>query len=197
MTAYIAFDKYIVEEETPYGTGVPLSFDEETAARESSRRKNVASWNRWLKVDVPGRESLLRMDEPLAGQSPEVFAALQKRNFLLTLFVTEGKKLYECMDGLIEGEDRKAESDRLFGEFCAEKLDFLASLPSGLDVLAFVNRKCRTHDMAKSSALLYSAGVKGALFGDASGERILLYNAAKDITVVEPRQGRLRGAAAL
>lgn len=193
MTAYIPLERYIVKEETPCGVGVRVSLDEESAARESSRRKNVASVNRWLCVGVPERESLLAMDAPLSEQSPKVSLALGDRNFLMTLFVREERKVYEGMDSLVSGPDPKAEAERVWAEFRAEKLAFLKKMGSGRDVLEFVNGRCRTHDMAISSALLYSAGIKGAVWNDGE-ERILLFNAAKDIKIIEPRQGRVEGS---
>ncbi len=199
MDAFIAREKYIVKERKPGGIGVSVTKDEDVAKYESTRRKNVESYNSWLSITIPDRSFFLDVAKPVREQTDDVIACLGKKEFLTTLFTSEARRLYAGMDELVSGETsseaRLEKSNSIFAEFLAEKKDFVMAVPSGEELFALICGRCREHDAGKSSALLYNAGIKGTLFSDETGERILLYNAAKDIIVTGERSGQLQEAA--
>lgn len=192
MDAFIAFDKYIVKEERSSGVGVLVAYDENTAKSESIRRRNVQSFNKWMLIDIPSEDSFIDVERPILEQPSFVLDCLKKRDFLLTLFINESRKLYSDMDILVaSSEDKKLKSEQIFNEFAEDKFLTLSNFDSGQRLIDFVNKRCRTHDLSKTSALLYSSGIKGTLFKDTSGQRVLIYNAYKDIVPVDIRQARL------
>lgn len=192
MEAFIALEKYIVNEEKKCGIGVPITLDEQIAMYESTRRKNVQSFNNWMLINVPGSQFFLDINKPIKEQSDEVLNCLMGRDFLMGLFIHEGKKLYSQMDSLLEGKDSKVEHTRLFDEFTKEKYDLILKIPSGQELFDFINSKCVTHDKGKSSALLYDSGIKGCFYHDETGERFLMFNAKKDIIPVEYRNAAIK-----
>ncbi len=200
MNAYIAREKYIVKERKPGGIGVSVTQDEDVAMYESTRRMNVESYNTWLFITVPDTSFFLDVSRPIKEQSAEVIGCLHKKEFLTTLFTSECRKLYKGMDDIVQNEtsnEAKLErSNKVFADFLSEKYDFLLNIPTGEELFGFIQARCRNHDPAKSSALLYSSGIKGTLFTDDTGERILLYNAAKDIIVVDEKAMQLSDARA-
>lgn len=194
MNAYIAMEKYILEEEKLCGVGVPVSLNENVAMYESSRKKNVESYNNWMLINIPGKDFFLDIEKPVKEQSDEVLSVLMKKDFLNSLFIHEARRLLDSMGDQLEGKDIREESNRLFNELAKEKYDLLLKIPSGLELFNFVNGKCITHDKAKSSSLLWDFGIKGCKYTDDSGERFLIFNAKKDITPLEYRSKILQGS---
>ncbi len=191
MNAFIALEKYIVKEEKDFGVGVPVTLDEEIAKYESQRKKNVQSYNNWLLINIPGTDFFLDASKPINEQSEDVLNVLMNKQFIFSLFIHEGRKLLGDMEKRLSGNDVKTETDRILDEFSKEKYELLFKFPSGLDLFRFVNSKCIDHDKGKSSALLYNHGIKGVSFNDETGERFLLFNAKKDIHVIDFRNGML------
>lgn len=191
MNAFIALEKYIVKEEKDFGVGVPVTLDEEIAKFESQRKKNVQSYNNWLLINIPGTDFFLDASKPINEQSADVLNVLMDKQFIFSLFIHEGRKLLGDMEKRLLGNDVKTETDRILDEFSKEKYELLFKFPSGLDLFRFVNSKCIDHDKGKSSALLYNHGIKGVSFNDETGERFLLFNAKKDIQVIDFRNGML------
>lgn len=195
MNAYIAMEKYIQEEEKLCGVGVPVSLNENVAMYESSRKKNVESYNNWMLINIPGKDFFLDIEKPVKEQSDDILNVLMGRDFLNALFIHEARSLLNSMGGQLEGKNVKEESARLFNELAKEKYDLLLKIPSGLEFFNFINGKCITHDKAKSSALLWDFGIKGCKYTDDSGERFLIFNAKKDIEPLEYRSKILEGSA--
>lgn len=191
MNAFIALEKYIVKEEKDFGIGVPVTLDEEIAKYESQRKKNVQSFNNWLLINIPGTDFFLDASKPINEQSDDVLKVLMDKQFIFSLFIHEGKKLLDDMKNRLSGNDVKSEADKILDDFSKEKYELLFKFPSGLDLFKFVNSKCIDHDKGKSSALLYTYGIKGVSFNDETGERFLLFNAKKDIQVLDFRNGIL------
>lgn len=189
MNAFIAMENYIVKNEKPFGVGVPVTLNEDVAKFESSRKKNVQSFNNWFSITVPAENFYFDVSLPVREQSDDILAALQKKEFLTTLFVSETKKLASSMDSLVKesssNEEKLSESNRIFSNFLKEKYAFLLDFQSGQELFDFINTKCRTHDRGISSALLYSSGIKGVSFSDELGKRFFLYNAKKDIKLAD------------
>lgn len=198
MDAFIAREMYIVKERKPGGIGVSVTRDEDVAKYESTRRKNVDSHNTWLSITIPDTSFFLDVSRPVNEQSPEVIECLGKKEFLTMLFTSECRRLYEGMDEIVKDEPtskaRLARSSRVFGDFLSEKYDFLLNIPTGEELFGFVLARCRNHDPGKSSALLYDSGIKGTVFSDDTGERLLIYNAAKDIIVVGENSAKVEGS---
>lgn len=191
MEAFIALEKYIVKEEKVCGIGVPITLDEQIAMYESTRRKNVQSYNNWLLINVPGKSFYLDVKKPIREQTDDVLNCLMNRDFLMGLFIHEAKKLYNNMDNLMTGKN-PGEEKHLFEEFTKEKYELLLKLQSGQDLFNFINSKCITHDKGKSSSLLYTSGIKGCIYNDETGERFLMFNAKKDIIPVEYRNAAIK-----
>lgn len=191
MNAFIALEKYIVKEEKDFGVGVPVSFNEEIAKYESTRKKGVQSYNNWMLIEIPGSSFFLDVQKPLNEQSDDVLNALMSRDAIMSIFIHEARILYKKMDSLISGKNPKEESEHLFKEFVDEKYNFLLKFQSGFDFFNFINSKCISHDKSKSSALLYNIGIKGCHYNDDSGERLLMFNAKKDINPIEYRNSIL------
>lgn len=185
MQAFMPFEKYIVKEFFDCGAGVLASADENVAMSETSRRRNVDSYNLWFSIELPERGNFLLADKPMSEQSSYVIDAVRNRDFLKTLFIDEVRDMSSRLDSLVgSSEDKWAKSRELYSELMLKQADALLSLPSGLDFFKFVLSRCNTHDSDLSSSLIYSSGIKGVIFNDAKCERILVYNAQEDIEPV-------------
>lgn len=191
MNAFIALEKYIVKEELPFGVGVPVTLNESVAQYDSTRKKGVLSYNNWMFINIPDESFFLDMNKPVKEQSDEVFNALMRKDFIMSLFIYESKKLFQDMNNFPPERNTKDEYNRLMEELVKEKYDLLLKFNSGLELFNFVNSKCVTHDKGKSSSLLYDFGIKGSLYNDQTGKRLLVFNAKKDIEPVMYRSGIL------
>lgn len=191
MNAFISLQNYIVKQEKDFGVGVPVTLSEEIAKYESARKKNVASFNNWMMINIPGKPFFLDIAKPVAEQSDDILNILMSKDFLMSLFIHEGRKTLNEIGKNLEGKDVREETNRIYDEFVKEKYESLLKIQSGQELFNFVVSKCNNKDKAKSSALLYNFGIKGALFNDNTGERFLMFNAKKDIIPLELRKDSL------
>ena len=191
MNAFISLQNYIVKQEKDFGVGVPVTLSEEIAKYESTRKKNVASFNNWMMINIPGKPFFLDIAKPVAEQSDDILNILMSKEFLMSLFIHEARKTLNEIGKNLEGKDVREETNRIYDEFVKEKYESLLKIQSGQELFNFVVSKCNNKDKAKSSALLYNFGIKGALFNDNTGERFLLFNAKKDIIPLELRKDSL------
>jgi len=195
MEAYIALQKYIVKEEKDFGIGVPVTQREEIAQFESSRIKNVQSYNNWMMINVPDSSFFLDTARPVREQSDDVLNVLMDKDFIMSLFIHEARMLFDDLDSLlVNSSDTKSDTDKIFQDFAHKKYDMILSISSGQELFNFINSKCITHDKGKSSSLLYKHGIKGCKYFDDTGERFLLFNARKDIVPVEYRSAMLENS---
>ncbi|MBO4858721.1 MAG: hypothetical protein J5527_09415 [Treponema sp.] len=193
MNAYIALEKYIVKEEMDFGVGVPVTLDETVAMHESRRKKEVMSYNNWLLINIPGKELFLDVEKSIKEQSDDVLNTLMNRDFICSLFVHEARILLKKLEQNLSGSSSfRTESTSALSDFVHEKYELILNLRSGRDLFNFVNSKCITHDKSKSSALLYSHGIKGCSYDNDTGKRFLLFNAKKDIEPLEFRDAVLQ-----
>lgn len=194
MQAYIALEKYLKNEEKDFGVGVPVSINEEIAKYESTRIKGLDSYNNWISINIPDTAFFLDIEKSIKEQSNEVLNNLLKREFILALFYHEGKKLISDFENRFvtesPTENKKEIINKYFDEFISEKNEFLLKFPSGKQLFNYVNSKCITHDKAKSSSLLYTYGIKGISYKDDIGDRLLMFNAQKDIEPLQFRNGQ-------
>ena len=191
MNAFISLQNYIVKQEKDFGVGVPVTLSEEIAKYESTRKKNVASFNNWMMINIPGKPFFLDIAKPVAEQSDDILNILMSKEFLMSLFIHEARKTLNEIGKNLEGKDVREETNRIYDEFVKEKYESLLKIQSGQELFNFVVSKCNNKDKAKSSALLYNFGIKGALFNDNAGERFLMFNAKKDIIPLELRKDSL------
>ena len=191
MNAFISLQNYIVKQEKDFGVGVPVTLSEEIAKYESTRKKNVASFNNWMMINIPGKPFFLDIAKPVAEQSNDILNILMSKEFLMSLFIHEARKTLNEIGKNLEGKDVREETNRIYDEFVKEKYESLLKIQSGQELFNFVVSKCNNKDKAKSSALLYNFGIKGALFNDNTGERFLMFNAKKDIIPLELRKDSL------
>ena len=191
MNAFISLQNYIVKQEKEFGVGVPVTLSEEIAKYESTRKKNVASFNNWMMINIPGKTFFLDIAKPVAEQSDDILNILMSKDFLMSLFIHEARKTLNEIGKNLEGKDVREETNRIYDEFVKEKYESLLKIQSGQELFNFVVSKCNNKDKAKSSALLYNFGIKGALFNDNTGERFLMFNAKKDIIPLELRKDSL------
>ncbi len=191
MNAFISLQNYIVKQEKDFGVGVPVTLSEEIAKYESARKKNVASFNNWMMINIPGKPFFLDIAKPVAEQSDDILNILMNKDFLMSLFIHEARKTLNEIGKNLEGKDVREETNRIYDEFVKEKYESLLNIQSGQELFNFVVSKCNNKDKAKSSALLYNFGIKGALFNDNTGERFLMFNAKKDIIPLELRKDSL------
>ena len=191
MNAFISLQNYIVKQEKDFGVGVPVTLSEEIAKYESTRKKNVASFNNWMMINIPGKPFFLDIGKPVAEQSDDILNILMSKEFLMSLFIHEARKTLNEIGKNLEGKDVREETNRIYDEFVKEKYESLLKIQSGQELFNFVVSKCNNKDKAKSSALLYNFGIKGALFNDNTGERFLMFNAKKDIIPLELRKDSL------
>lgn len=191
MNAFISLQNYIVKQEKDFGVGVPVTLSEEIAKYESARKKNVASFNNWMMINIPGKPFFLDIAKPVAEQSDDILNILKSKEFLMSLFIHEARKTLNEIGKNLEGKDVREETNRIYDEFVKEKYESLLNIQSGQELFNFVVSKCNNKDKAKSSALLYNFGIKGALFNDNTGERFLMFNAKKDIIPLELRKDSL------
>lgn len=191
MNAFISLQNYIVKQEKDFGVGVPVTLSEEIAKYESTRKKNVASFNNWMMINIPGKPFFLDIAKPVAEQSDDILNILMSKDFLMSLFIHEARKTLNEIGKNLEGKDIREETNRIYDEFVKEKYESLLKIQSGQELFNFVVSKCNNKDKAKSSALLYNFGIKGALFNDNTGERFFMFNAKKDIIPLELRKDSL------
>lgn len=191
MNAFISLQNYIVKQEKDFGVGVPVTLSEEIAKYESTRKKNVASFNNWMMINIPGKPFFFDIAKPVAEQSDDILNILMSKDFLMSLFIHEARKTLNEIGKNLEGKDVREETNRIYDEFVKEKYESLLKIQSGQELFNFVVSKCNNKDKAKSSALLYNFGIKGALFNDNTGERFLMFNAKKDIIPLELRKDSL------
>lgn len=191
MNAFISLQNYIVKQEKDFGVGVPVTLSEEIAKYESTRKKNVASFNNWMMINIPGKPFFLDIAKPVAEQSDDILNILMSKEFLMSLFIHEARKTLNEIGKNLEGKNVREETNRIYDEFVKEKYESLLKIQSGQELFNFVVSKCNNKDKAKSSALLYNFGIKGALFNDNTGERFLMFNAKKDIIPIELRKDSL------
>ena len=191
MNAFISLQNYIVKQEKDFGVGVPVTLSEEIAKYESTKKKNVASFNNWMMINIPGKPFFLDIAKPVAEQSDDILNILMSKEFLMSLFIHEARKTLNEIGKNLEGKDVREETNRIYDEFVKEKYESLLKIQSGQELFNFVVSKCNNKDKAKSSALLYNFGIKGALFNDNTGERFLMFNAKKDIIPLELRKDSL------
>lgn len=191
MNAFISLQNYIVKQEKDFGVGVPVTLSEEIAKYESTRKKNVASFNNWMMINIPGKPFFLDIAKPVAEQSDDILNILMSKDFLMSLFIHEARKTLNEIGKNLKGKDVREETNRIYDEFVKEKYEALLKIQSGQELFNFVVSKCNDKDKAKSSALLYNFGIKGALFNDNTGERFLMFNAKKDIIPLELRKDSL------
>lgn len=191
MNAFIALEKYIVKEEKDFGVGVPVTCNEDIAKYESTRKRNVQSYNNWLLISIPGNSFYIDALRPVKEQSDDVLSVFMDKEFLMSLFIHEAKKVLNDMEPQLAGKNVREESNRIFDNFVKEQYEKLLKFNSGLELFNFINSKCIEHDKGKSSALLYNHGVKGMKYTDDTGERFLLFNAKKDIQILEFRNAML------
>lgn len=191
MNAFISLQNYIVKQEKDFGVGVPVTLSEEIAKYESTRKKNVASFNNWMMINIPGKPFFLDIAKPVAEQSDDILNILMSKDFLMSLFIHEARKNLNEIGKNLKGKDVREETNRIYDEFVKEKYESLLKIQSGQELFNFVVSKCNNKDKAKSSALLYNFGIKGALFNDNTGERFLMFNAKKDIIPLELRKDSL------
>lgn len=191
MNAFISLQNYIVKQEKDFGVGVPVTLSEEIAKYESTRKKNVASFNNWMMINIPGKPFFLDIAKPVAEQSDDILNILMSKDFLMSLFIHEARKTLNEIGKKLKGKDVREETNRIYDEFVKEKYESLLKIQSGQELFNFVVSKCNNKDKAKSSALLYNFGIKGALFNDNTGERFLMFNAKKDIIPLELRKDSL------
>lgn len=191
MNAFISLQNYIVKQEKDFGVGVPVTLSEEIAKYESTRKKNVASFNNWMMINIPGKPFFLDIAKPVTEQSDDILNILMSKDFLMSLFIHEARKTLNEIGKNLEGKDVREETNRIYDEFVKEKYESLLKIQSGQELFNFVVSKCNNKDKAKSSALLYNFGIKGALFNDNTGERFLMFNAKKDIIPIELRKDSL------
>lgn len=164
MNAFISLQNYIVKQEKDFGVGVPVTLSEEIAKYESTRKKNVASFNNWMMINIPGKPFFLDIAKPVAEQSDDILNILMSKDFLMSLFIHEARKNLNEIGKNLKGKDVREETNRIYDEFVKEKYESLLKIQSGQELFNFVVSKCNNKDKAKSSALLYNFGIKGALF---------------------------------
>lgn len=191
MNAFISLQNYIVKQEKDFGVGVPVTLSEEIAKYESTRKKNVASFNNWMMINIPEKSLFLNVAKPVFHQSDDILNILMHKDFLMSLFIHEARKTLNEIGKNLEGKDVREETNRIYDEFVKEKYETLLKIQSGQELFDFIVSKCNKNDKAKSSALLYNFGIKGALYNDNTGERFLLFNAKKDIVPLELRKESL------
>ena len=192
MNAYIALEKYIVKEEKDFGVGVPVSLDEDIAKYESTRKKNVKSYNNWLMINIPSSNFFLDISKPVNEQSSEVSSILMNKEFIMSLFIHETRIILNETEGKNSGKVVREEVNKILEDFVKKKYESILKLNSGFDLFSFVNSKCINQDKRKSSALLYNHGIKGIIYKDDSDERYLLFNAKNDIEILQYRNAELK-----
>lgn len=193
MTGFIPAEKYIKKEISPCGAGIPISFDEEIAKYESTRPKNLDSVNQWLEINIPNPDSFLIMEKPILQQSNSVIKAINDKEFIQILFIKDFKALITELDDEVKlYEDAQKFANQRMTELFMQKKEQLQSFDSGLELINFVNKKCKTHDMSISTALLYKFGIYGSLYKDDCGQRALIFNAHGDTSIVKIKSQKLK-----
>lgn len=180
MRAYLPLENYIKKRELPYGVGLLISTSEEQAKSLTSRKKNVCSFNQWLEADIPEEHLLLNINKPLYMQSQSILDGLKQDDFILTLFISEARHYF------MQNSDR-VQFEKAMTALKEEKFQILSQM-TGIELVQFVNGRCKNHDMGKTSALLYQANIKGAFDPIKSNTDILIFNPHKDLLNVNPKR---------
>lgn len=183
MQAYLPVENYIKKQEENYGVGLLISTSEQKAQSLTSRKKNVASVNQWLEVVAPNDFFFLNMDKMLKDHSQFIIEGLKNEEFILTLFINEARKI-------LLTDTNKESYKKNMEELILVKHEKLLEM-TGFELIQFVNSRCKNHDMAKSSALLYRANIKGSLVPNQDETDYLIFNPHKDLTDVKLKKAIL------
>lgn len=193
MDVYLPQANYIKKEETEYGVGILMSINEERAKIMTARKKNVSSHNQWLSAVVPDESFFLRMDVPVCQQTKSIVDGLHQDTFLFTLYITEARNTYDKANDDVVGmsnDEARGFIKKRMNELADEKFNMIIQL-TGLELVQLVNSRCRDHDMAKSSALLYDAGIKGVIVPQTDNQDFIIFNPHVDMHNVFPRNAIL------
>ena len=193
MEVYLPQANYIKREETEYGVGLLMSTSEERAKVMTARKKNLASYNQWLRAEVPDESLFMRMDISITEQSQSIIDGLHEETFLFTLYLHDAQNAYNKVSEEVLGlsnEDAKRIVKARMSELATIKFEKISCL-TGLELIQLVNSRCRGHDMAKSSALLYDAGIRGTVIPGTDGQDFLIFNPHADMCNVVPRNAIL------
>jgi len=183
MKGYLPLENYIKKQETSYGVGLLVSRSEEKAISLTSRKKNVASYNQWLITDIPEQHLFLNINEPIYLQSQSILDGLKTEDFILTLYISEARKIY------MKNPDKEHFENEI-KELIDNKYNSLLKI-TGLELINLVNNRCKNHDLSKSSALLYKANIKGSFIPNGEETDYLIFNPHKDLLNVIPKSSML------
>ena len=184
--AFIAANKYIVKEISREGAGVLVSYDEEIEKSETKRVNNLYTKNVWFDIEIPERGYFLVMDKPLEMQSGIIRENLLSPNAISFLFYGESQEMNRRVEEYISDlpQDKKLETyNTEMADFYERKRKILLDLDSGLSLMNLITEHTKAKDIELSSAFLNKFGILGSLYKDEKGERVIIFDAKKNITL--------------
>lgn len=186
--AFIASNNYISNADFPFGRGVPVSYDASIAESECApgvsggRRAPVYS------ILIPSRDFLLHSDDLLEHQPPMLLTNLFSHDAIQILFYDDYHLYYDGLQPLAEGmpdEERYPFISEKLNRFCDGKREFLMKFSTVAQLVEYITSCAPRNNKDVTSWFLHKFGVKGTLFGDGSGEHVVIYDARGDIAVTE------------
>jgi len=186
--AYIAANKYIKKSFSPFGAGVITSYDEDIEKTEAKKCSYLKGNLLWFKINIPAKEYLLDVEKPVSEQSDSILNGLFADDALQTLFTTEASEMYEKIKKY--NEENKLEGDRALefhletmNQFYNEKKEMLLQLPDGISLVRFIQNQTVKNDIEIASSFLSHYGILGTSYKDSKGERVMIYDAQRDIQI--------------
>lgn len=184
MKGFLPIENYIKKVEVEYGTGLLISLSEDKARFLSQRKKNVSSAEQWLETEIPDESKFINITKKISEHSSFVLEGLKNENFLLTLFISEARQI------LLSNMEKQSYEEQM-QDFAEKKYNEIIKL-SGIELIQFVNERCRTHNMGKSCALLYEANIKGSFIPNGEDTDFLIFNPHKDLQNIIPKKKVVR-----
>lgn len=166
--------------------GTAITYDVNVAISESLKR-NSSLANAYLDILIPDKDFYLDLTKPISEQSEILQNGIFNQENLSILFKNDVEKLKEKIDELLidipESENFLAIVNSELHEFFEAKRNFLCKFENCEELINFINKLNRTHSPEQTTAFLYRCGVKGVLYEDSTGDRVLLFNPQVDIEV--------------
>jgi len=177
------------EENVIWGlSGTSITYDKNVAILDSSKR-NVSQANSFLKIWIPDKAFFLDLTKSFENQNEILLSGIFNQENLAILFKSDIRNLKEKIDKALENvpenENFLAIVNSELHEFFEAKRNFLSKFESCEDFINFLNKENKEHDPNQTSAFLYHCGIKGILYEDSTGDRVLLFNPESDIEVEE------------
>jgi hypothetical protein len=171
-------------------SGVVVSYQEEAAKQDISVRDG-GKFADWFEIAVPPDECIMDLDKDIKSQSRTVLTGIMSHDAIDVLFPDEAEQVRKRVEAYARtvpaGENIGIDSyeSSTFYEQKRADLDGLKTIRS---YISFLNQRGRNDilEPCMTASYLYNCcGIRGLRYKDPVGDRILIFNARKDIEILQ------------